>query len=70
VFDGPIDNVSFLAYVEYVLVPTLRPAMWSCSTTSWSINNRGPDRDRAGGRAPAISAAYGPDFNPIEQAPN
>ena len=25
VFDGPIDNVSFLAYVEQVLVPTLRP---------------------------------------------
>src|SRR5262245_61414143 len=25
VFDGPIDNSSFLAYVEQVLVPTLRP---------------------------------------------
>ena len=25
VFDGPIDNPSFLAYVEQVLVPTLRP---------------------------------------------
>src|SRR5262245_49131941 len=25
VFDGPIDNVSFLAYVEQVLAPTLRP---------------------------------------------
>src|SRR4029077_8218320 len=25
VFDGPIDSESFLAYVEQVLVPTLRP---------------------------------------------
>jgi hypothetical protein len=25
VFDGPIDSPSFLAYVEQVLVPTLRP---------------------------------------------
>jgi DDE superfamily endonuclease len=25
VFDGPIDNPSFLAYVEQILVPTLRP---------------------------------------------
>lgn len=24
VFDGPIDNASFLAYVEQILVPTLR----------------------------------------------
>ena len=24
VFDGPIDSVTFLAYVEQVLVPTLR----------------------------------------------
>ena len=25
VFDGPMDNVTFRAYVEQVLVPTLRP---------------------------------------------
>jgi transposase len=25
VFDGPLDNPTFLAYVEQVLVPTLRP---------------------------------------------
>ena len=25
VFDGPIDSPTFLAYVEQVLVPTLRP---------------------------------------------
>ena len=25
VFDGPIDTASFLAYVEQILVPTLRP---------------------------------------------
>jgi hypothetical protein len=24
VFDGPVDNVTFRAYVEQVLVPTLR----------------------------------------------
>ena len=26
VFDGPMDGASFLAYVEQILVPTLRPA--------------------------------------------
>jgi hypothetical protein len=25
VFDGPLDNATFLAHVEQVLVPTLRP---------------------------------------------
>jgi hypothetical protein len=25
VFDGPIDNPSFLAYVDQILMPTLRP---------------------------------------------
>ena len=25
VFDGPIDNPSFLAYIDQILVPTLRP---------------------------------------------
>jgi hypothetical protein len=25
VFDGPTDNTTFLAYVEQILVPTLRP---------------------------------------------
>jgi transposase len=25
VFDGPVDSPTFLAYVEQVLVPTLRP---------------------------------------------
>ena len=40
VFDGPIDNPTFLAYVEQVLVPTLRRGMSSSSITSRSTNNR------------------------------
>jgi transposase len=69
VFDGPIDNDSFLAYVEQVLVPSL---------------GRGDVvvlDNLAMHRQPAVRAAiegagahlrflppYSPDFNPIEQA--
>jgi transposase len=69
VFDGPIDNPSFLAYVEQVLVPTLRPG------DVVVLDNL------AVHKPPAVRAAieqvgallrflppYSPDFNPIELA--
>jgi transposase len=67
VFDGPIDNPTFLAYVEQVLVPTLRPG------DVVVLDNLAVHKQ------PAVQAAidavgarlrflppYSPDFNPIE----
>ena len=69
VFDGPIDAVSFQAYVEQVLVPTLRPG------DVVVLDNLAVHKQ------PAVRAAieavgahlrflppYSPDFNPIELA--
>ena len=69
VFDGPIDNPSFLAYVEQVLVPTLHPgdvvvldnlAMHKQPEVQTAI-------ERVGARLRFLPP-YSPDFNPIEQA--
>ena len=69
VFDGPIDNPTFLAYVEQVLVPTLHPgdvvvldnlAIHKQSEVQTAI-------ERVGARLRFLPA-YSPDFNPIEQA--
>ena len=67
VFDGPIDGVSFLAYIEQVLAPTLRPGD-VVVLDNLSVH-----------RSPAVRAAvetvgatlrflpkYSPDLNPIE----
>ena len=67
VFDGPIDGVSFLAYIEHVLAPTLRPGD-VVVLDNLSVH-----------RSPAVRAAvetvgatrcflpkYSPDLNPIE----
>ena len=40
VIDGPINGESFLAYVEQVLVPTLKPATSSSSTISAATRAR------------------------------
>ena len=69
VFDGPIDNPCFRAYVEQVLVPTLHPG------DVVVLDNLAVHKQ------PAVQAAiegvgaqlrflppYSPDFNPIEQA--
>jgi transposase len=69
VFDGPIDNPSFLAYIEQVLVPTLRPGEVVV------LDNLTMHKQ------PAVQAAiesvgarlrflppYSPDLNPIEMA--
>jgi transposase len=69
VFDGPIDNVTFLAYVEQVLVPTLRPG------DVVVLDNLAAHKQPEVGSAIAQAGAflrflppYSPDFNPIEQA--
>ena len=68
VFDGPIDGVSFLAYTEQILVPTLRPG------DIVIMDNLGSHRGHAVRRAIRSAGArliflppYSPDLNPIEQ---
>ena len=69
VFDGPMDNPTFQAYVDQILVPTLRPG------DVVILDNLAPHKQ------PEVRAAieqagaflrflppYSPDFNPIEQA--
>jgi transposase len=69
VFDGPLDNPTFLAYVEQVLVPTLQPgdvvvldnlAMHKQAEVQAAIEG-------AGARLRFLPP-YSPDLNPIEQA--
>ena len=69
VFDGPIDNPTFLAYVEQVLVPTLRPG------DVVVLDNLAVHKQLAVQTAIARAGAfvrflppYSPDFNPIELA--
>jgi len=68
VIDGPINGESFLAYVEQVLVPTLRPG------DIVIIDNLGSHKGKAVRRAIRATGAklfflppYSPDLNPIEQ---
>ena len=68
VIDGPIDGASFLAYVEQVLVPTLKPG------DIVVIDNLGSHKGKAiRRRIRAVGARlfflppYSPDLNPIEQ---
>lgn len=69
VFDGPIDNSSFLAYVEQVLVPTLHPG--DVVVLDNLAVHRQPEvraAIAAVGASLRFLPAYSPDFNPIEQA--
>jgi transposase len=69
VFDGPIDNPSFLAYVEQVLVPTLRPG--DVVVLDNLAMHRQPEVHAAivgAGAHLRFLPPYSPDFNPIEQA--
>jgi transposase len=68
VFDGPINGDSFRAYVEQILVPTLRPG------DIVVLDNLGSHKGQAVRAAiRAIGAhllflpPYSPDLNPIEQ---
>ena len=69
VFDGPIDNESFLAYVEQILVPTLR--VGDVVVLDNLAVHKQPDvraAVEAAGAQLRFLPPYSPDFNPIEQA--
>jgi transposase len=68
VFDGPINGRSFTAYVEQVLVPSLRPG------DIVVLDNLGSHKGKAARQAVEAAGAelrflppYSPDLNPIEQ---
>jgi transposase len=68
VIDGPINGASFLAYVEQLLVPTLKPG------DIVVMDNLGSHKGQAVRRAIQAAGAklfflppYSPDLNPIEQ---
>jgi transposase len=68
VFDGPIDGVSFLAYTEQILVPTLRLGDIVIMDNLGSHKGAAVRRaiQRAGARL-FFLPPYSPDLNPIEQ---
>jgi transposase len=68
VIDGPIDGDSFRAYVEQILVPTLKPG------DIVVLDNLGSHKGsavrhaiRAAGAKLFLLPKYSPDLNPIEQ---
>ena len=69
VFDGPIDTDTFRAYVEQVLVPTLRPG--DVVILDNLAAHKQPEVrvaiEQAGGHLRFLPP-YSPDFNPIELA--
>lgn len=68
VLDGPINRLSFEAYVEQVLVPTLRPRDVVIMD---NLNSHKGDAVwrmiRKAGAHLLFLPAYSPDLNPIEQ---
>jgi transposase len=69
VFDGPIDNPTFLAYIEQVLVPTLRPG--DVVVLDNLVVHKQPEVRTAietVGAQLRFLPPYSPDFNPIELA--
>src|SRR6266849_324121 len=68
VFDGPIDAVSFRAYVEQVLVQTLRPGD-VVVLDNLAVHKQPEVRTaiEAVGAHLRFLPPYSPDFNPIEQ---
>ena len=69
VFDGPIDTESFRAYVEQVLVPTLRPGD-VVVLDNLAVHKQPEVRAavEAVGAQLRFLPPYSPDFNPIELA--
>ena len=68
VFDGPINGESFRAYVEQILVPSLKPG------DIVVLDNLGSHKSKAVRTAIRAAGAklfflppYSPDLNPIEQ---
>jgi transposase len=69
VIDGPINGRSFLAYVEQMLVPTLRPGDIVVMDNLGSHKGQAVRRAlRAAGAKLFFLPPYSPDLNPIEQA--
>ena len=69
VFDGPIDNDTFRAYVEQVLVPALHPG--DVVVLDNLAVHKQPEVRAAIEQVGAFLRflpPYSPDFNPIEQA--
>jgi len=69
VFNGPIDSPSFLAYVEQILVPTLRPGD-VVVLDNLAVHKQPEVRaaiEQAGAHIRFLPP-YSPDFNPIELA--
>ena len=68
VFDGPINGRSFLAYVEQVLVPTLKPGDIVIMDNLGSHKGQAVRRAiRQAGSKLFFLPPYSPDLNPIEQ---
>jgi transposase len=69
VFDGPIDKVTFRAYVDQVLVPTLRRGD-VVVLDNLAVHKQPEVRAaiEAVGAQLRFLPPYSPDFNPIEQA--
>ena len=68
VIDGPINGQSFLAYVEQVLVPALKPGDIVIIDNLGSHKGKAVRRSiRAAGAKLFFLPPYSPDLNPIEQ---
>src|SRR5215212_3708626 len=68
VIDGPINGESFLAYVEQMLVPTLKPGDIVIMDNLASHKGQAVRRAiRAAGAKLFFLPRYSPDLNPIEQ---
>lgn len=69
VFDGPIDSPTFLAYVEQVLVPTLRPGD-VVVLDNLAVHKQPEVRTviEQAGALVRFLPPYSPDLNPIELA--
>ena len=69
VLDGPINGVSFQAYVDQVFVPELRPGDIVIMDNLGSHKGAGVrDAIEAAGAGLLYLPPYSPDFNPIENA--
>ena len=66
VFDGAINGESFLAYVEQVLVPTLRSIVVLDNLQSHKVDGVQASIEGAGAELRYLPP-YSPDLNPIEQ---
>jgi transposase len=68
VFDGPINGQSFQAYVEQILVPTLKPGDVVIMDNLGSHKGKAVRKAiRAVGARLLFLPPYSPDLNPIEQ---